>query len=65
MADKLGCGYLIGLIIQLVMYQVGHSTENGKVTVNIKLISRNMSSSIKNMIYRVLHIIFIYVTTIN
>ena len=58
----------MGLIIKLVtevdlMYQVGHWTENGikmvtKVTINIKQVTWNMSSSSKNIIYKVLHIIF-------
>ena len=58
----------IGLIIKLVtevglMYQVGHWTQNGikmvtEVVINIKKVPWNMSSSTKNIIYKILHIIF-------
>ena len=45
------------------MYQVGNWTQNGikmvtEVAINIKQVPWNMSSSSKNIIYKVLHIIF-------
>ena len=46
-----------------LMYQVGQWTQNAikmvtKVTINIKQVTWNMSSSSKNIIYKVAHIIF-------
>ena len=65
---SLSNNFFYGLIIKLVtevglMYQVGHRTQNGikmvtEITINIKQVPSNMSSSSKNIIYKVLHIIF-------
>ena len=46
-----------------LMYQVGHWTQNGikmviKITKNIKQVPWNMNSGSKNIIYKILHIIF-------
>ena len=46
-----------------LIYQIGHWTQNGikmitEVAINIKQVSWNISSNSKNIIYKVLHIIF-------
>ena len=58
----------MGLIIKLVtevglMYQIGHWTQNGikmltEVAINIKHVPWNITSNSKNIIYKILHIIF-------